>query len=169
MNATSSSFRSGSSIAKPISFASICDAPVARTVFSTVWASSARSASSTGLPWQAFRTPFTILLRLNGSITPLRFTTVSDAVSEVLKRMPHSGHWRLLRIDDPSSEVLESVTRESGFLQNGQCILGPFRSRLHNKITLHVGFFCYVVPISCGLGGFIANLPFIRRVGVSRP
>lgn len=57
-------------------------------------------------------------------MTPLRFTTVSDAVSDVLKRMPHSGHWRLRRIDDPSSEVLESVTRESECLQNGQCIPG---------------------------------------------
>jgi hypothetical protein len=30
--------------------------------------------------------------RLNGSVTPLRLTTASTAVSTVVKRRPHSGH-----------------------------------------------------------------------------
>jgi hypothetical protein len=45
------------------------------------------------------------------------------AVTVVLKRIVHSGHCLRRRIDEPSSEVRESVTRESGKRQNGQNIL----------------------------------------------
>jgi hypothetical protein len=34
--------------------------------------------------------------------------------SIVVKRLPHCGHWRRRRIDEPSSAVRESTTRESG-------------------------------------------------------
>ena len=43
----------------------------------------ARSASVTGRPWQALRTPDTIFSRLNGSTTPLRLMTLRLAVSVV--------------------------------------------------------------------------------------
>jgi hypothetical protein len=61
-------------------------------ISSTCCAKTAKSASETGLPWQALPTPLTIFSRLKGSVTPLRLITVSDAVSEVVKRLPHSGH-----------------------------------------------------------------------------
>jgi hypothetical protein len=60
------------------------------------------------------RTPLTIFSRLNGSTTPLRLMTLRLAVSVVLNRRPHSGHWRRRRIARPSSLVRESITRESG-------------------------------------------------------
>ena len=63
------------------------------------------------------------MARLNGSVTPLRLTTVSVTVSAVVKRLPHSGHWRRRRIEVPSSLARESTTRESWWRQNGQCIL----------------------------------------------
>ena len=78
----------------------------------------------TGLPWQALRTPVTIFSRLNGCTTPLRLTTLRVAVSVVLNRRPHSGHCRRRRIESPSSLVRESTTRESGYLQNGQNMVG---------------------------------------------
>ena len=49
----------------------------------------ASASSSTGLPWQARRTPRTTLSRLNGSVTPLRLTTASTASSTVVNRLPH--------------------------------------------------------------------------------
>src|SRR4051812_49193678 len=63
--------------------------------------------------------------RLKGSVTPLRLTTASTAVSTVVKRLPHSGHDRRRRIAWPSSASRESTTRESGWRQNGQCITAP--------------------------------------------
>lgn len=38
------------------------------------------------------------LVATKGSVTPLRFTTASTAVSTVVKRRPHSGHERRRRI-----------------------------------------------------------------------
>src|SRR5699024_8316666 len=90
-------------------------------VSSTRWASSARSSSLTGRPWHALRTPLTTFSRLNGSVAPDRLTTERLAVSTVVKRRLHWGHWRRRRIDDPSSEVRESTTRESPWRQKGQC------------------------------------------------
>jgi hypothetical protein len=52
--------------------------------------------------------------RLNGSVTPLRLTTASTAVSTVVNRLPHSGHDLRRRIAWPSSASRESTTRESG-------------------------------------------------------
>jgi hypothetical protein len=46
--------------------------------------------------------------------------TVRLAVSVVENRRPHSGHCRRRRIDSPSSLVLESMTRLSGWRQKGQ-------------------------------------------------
>jgi hypothetical protein len=51
-------------------------------------------------------------------------TTLRVAVSVVLNRRPHSGHCRRRRIESPSSLVRESTTRESGYLQNGQNMVG---------------------------------------------
>jgi hypothetical protein len=48
------------------------------------------ASSPTGRPWQAFRTPDMILVRLNGSVTPLRLTIASTASSTVVNRLPHS-------------------------------------------------------------------------------
>jgi hypothetical protein len=62
------------------------------------------------------------LVRLNGSVTPDRLTTMSEHVSTVVKRREQSGHWRRLRIDVPSSVVRLSTTRLSGCLQKGQCM-----------------------------------------------
>ena len=76
-------------------------------------ASSASSSSVTGRPWQALRTPATTLSRLNGSAAPERLTTVRLAVSTVVNRRPHSGHWRRRRMAVPSSVARESTTRES--------------------------------------------------------
>src|SRR3989337_695584 len=108
-----------------MSFASTWDAPVARIVSSTFCASMARSVSVTGRPWHALRTPETIFSRLNGSTTPLRFTTLRLAVSVVVNRRPHSGHCLRLRMESPSSLVRESMTRESGYRQKGQNIVSP--------------------------------------------
>ncbi|GAA2232756.1 hypothetical protein GCM10010104_28740 [Streptomyces indiaensis] len=63
-----------------------------------------------------------IFVRLKGSVTPDRFTTMSEHVSTVVKRREQSGHWRRLRIDVPSSVVRLSTTRLSGCLQKGQCM-----------------------------------------------
>ncbi|GDY57179.1 hypothetical protein SVIO_078020 [Streptomyces violaceusniger] len=76
----------------------------------------------TGRPWHALRTPEMTLSRLKGSVTPLRLITMSDAVSTVVKRREQSGHWRRLRIEQPSSVVRLSTTRLSGCLQKGQCM-----------------------------------------------
>jgi len=65
-------------------------------------------------PWQARRTPRITFSRLNGSVTPLRLTTASTAVSTVVNRRPHSGQDRRRRIACPSSVSRESTTRESG-------------------------------------------------------
>ena len=90
-------------IARPTSWLPISAHPLARTASSTAWASSARSSSLTGRPWHALRTPLATLARLNGSVTPLRFTTVSVTVSAVVKRLPHSGHCRRRRMLVPSA------------------------------------------------------------------
>ena len=79
--------------------------PAARMLSSTRWASRARSSSVTGRPWQALRTPTSTLARLNGSVAPERLTTSRLAVSTVVNRRPHSGHWRRRRIAVPSSVV----------------------------------------------------------------
>ena len=62
------------------------------------------------------------LVRLNGSVTPLRLTTASIASSTVVKRRAHSGQDRRRRIAWPSSTSRESMTRESGCRQNGHRI-----------------------------------------------
>src|SRR3954468_14753686 len=62
------------------------------------------------------------LVRLKGSVTPDRLTTISEHVSTVVKRREQSGHWRRLRIDVPSSVVRLSTTRLSECLQKGQCM-----------------------------------------------
>ena len=54
------------------------------------------------------------LLRLNGSVTPLRLTTDSNDPSTVVNRREHSGQDRRRRIAWPSSTSRESMTRESG-------------------------------------------------------
>ena len=79
----------------------------------------------TGRPWQALRTPTRTLARLNGSVAPERLTTLRLAVSTVVKRRLHSGHWRRRRMLEPSSVVRLSMTRESVWRQNGQCTVGP--------------------------------------------
>ena len=66
--------------------------PVWRTDSSTFCASTARSPSVTGRPWQALRTPDMTFSRLNGSMTPERLMTFRLAVSIVENRPPHSGH-----------------------------------------------------------------------------
>jgi hypothetical protein len=63
-----------------------------------------------------------------GSVTPLLLVTMRLAVSTVVKRFWHSGHCLRRRIEEPSSEVRESITLESEFLQNGQCISSLFRN-----------------------------------------
>jgi hypothetical protein len=63
----------------------------------------------------------------NGSVTPDRFTTERLAVSIVVNRFIHLGHCLRRRIADPSSDVRESTTRESGCLQNGQCTSCSYR------------------------------------------
>src|SRR5215216_66153 len=60
-----------------------------------------------------------ILIRLKGSVTPLRLTTASTASSTVVNRLPHSGHDRRRRINWPSSASRESTTRESACRQYG--------------------------------------------------
>ena len=64
-------------------------------------------------------------IRSRSSVTPLRLTTASTAVSTVVNRRPHSGHDLRRRIAWPSSASRESTTRESGFRQNGQCMAAP--------------------------------------------
>src|SRR5690242_15244489 len=104
---------------------------------STRWARRARSSSVTGRPWQALRTPARTLPRLNGSLAPERLVTVRLAVSIVVKRRPHSGHWRRRRMELPSSVVRESMTRESVCRQNGQ------RSEEHtSELQSHVNLVC---------------------------
>src|SRR5690606_38189229 len=76
----------------------------------------------TGRPWHALRTPLMTLVRLKGSVTPDRLTTMSEHVSTVVKRREQSGHWRRLRMDVPSSVVRLSTRRLSGCLQKGQCM-----------------------------------------------
>jgi hypothetical protein len=49
--------------------------------------------------------------------------TISAALSTVVNRRPHSGQLRRRRIAVPSSELRESMTRLSEYLQNGQCTL----------------------------------------------
>jgi hypothetical protein len=49
--------------------------------------------------------------------------TLRLLVSSVVKRRLQAGHWRRLRMQAPSSVVLESMTRESVCRQNGQCTL----------------------------------------------
>src|SRR3954464_6737702 len=60
-----------------------------------------------------------IFVRLNGSVTPLRFTIANTASSTVVNRLPHSGHDRRRRINWPSSASRESTTRESACRQYG--------------------------------------------------
>jgi hypothetical protein len=47
-----------------------------------------------------------------------------------VKRRPHSGHCRRRRMLEPSSVARESMTRESVWRQNGQCISDPLAWRL---------------------------------------
>lgn len=109
-------------MARPTSWVVSSALPVARTASSTRWPSLARASSVTGLPWHALRTPEMTLVRLKGSVTPLRLTTISEQVSTVVKRREQSGHCRRRRIDVPSSVVRLSTTLLSGCLQKGQCM-----------------------------------------------
>src|SRR4051794_21261336 len=109
-------------MASPTSWVVSSALPVARTASSTRWPSWASASSVTGRPWHALRTPLMTLVRLKGSVTPDRLTTISEHVSTVVKRREQSGHWRRLRIDVPSSVVRLSTTRLSGCLQKGQCM-----------------------------------------------
>ena len=84
-------------------------------------------SSVTGRPWQALRTPASTLARLKGSAAPDRFVTVRLALSRVVKRRLHSGHWRRRRMALPSSVVRLSMTRESVCRQNGQCTVISLR------------------------------------------
>lgn len=95
---------------------------------STRWANPAKSASVTGRPWHAFRTPETIFSREKASITPLRLMTERLAVSSVDHLPEQSGHSRLRRTDNPSSDVRESMTRVSVNRQKGQNIVLPLES-----------------------------------------
>jgi hypothetical protein len=70
-------------------------------------------SSSTGRPWQARCTPRTILSRVKGSVTPLRFATIKMTDSCVVNRRPHSGQDLRRRIAVPSSATLLSMTRLS--------------------------------------------------------
>ena len=75
-----------------------------------------------GAPWHALPTPAMIFSREKGSIAPDRLTTWRLAVSMVVKRREHWGHSRRRRIAWESSLARESMTRDSGCLQNGQRI-----------------------------------------------
>src|SRR6187455_2281094 len=71
-------------------------------------------------------------------MTPDRLMTLRLAVSIVENRPPHSGHWRRRRMLSPSSLVRESMTRESGWRQNGQCMAGkdyPTRLRVGRTLS----------------------------------
>src|SRR3954471_2510694 len=109
-------------MASPTSWLGISAAPPARTASSTRCASCCSASSSTGLPWQARRTPLTTLSRLNCSVTPDRLTTASTIVSDVVNRRPQDAHERRLRIAWPSSTSRESTTRESACQRNGHLI-----------------------------------------------
>src|SRR3954447_4285920 len=107
-------------MARPTSLLGTSAEPVARTASSTLAASTASCASSTGRPWHARRTPSMTLLRSKGSLTPLRLTTASTGSSTVVNRRPHTGHDRRRRVVAPSSVSRESMTRLSGLWQKGQ-------------------------------------------------
>ncbi len=62
--------------------------------------------------------------RLNASVAPDRFTTVSCMASTVVNRFSHSEHERRRRIEVPSSDTRLSSTRVSVWRQYGQCICG---------------------------------------------
>ena len=68
-------------MARPTSCEGISPLPRLLIMSSTCCARSASWSSLTGLPWQARRTPRTILSRLNGSVTPLRLATIRITVS----------------------------------------------------------------------------------------
>ena len=72
----------------------------------------------------------TTFSRLNGSVTPLRFTTASTASSTVVNRRPHAAQERRRRMAWPSSTSRESMTRLSPCRQNGQRTVTPFCSDL---------------------------------------
>jgi hypothetical protein len=65
------------------------------------------------------------LSRLNGSVTPLRFSTSSAAVSVVVNRRLHAGQERRRRTAAPSSAGRLSRTRLSSWAQNGQRMSNP--------------------------------------------
>src|SRR5262245_5123992 len=90
-------------------------------------------SSVTGLPWQARRTPLTILSRVNGSVAPLRLPTIRITVSWVVNLRPHEGHARRRRIAAPSSAVRLSMTRLSAFLQYGQHTRDHFPPRPRSR------------------------------------
>src|SRR5699024_6552821 len=63
-----------------------------------------------------------ILERLNGSVTPERFATMRRTFSCVVNLRSHTGQDLRRRMAAPSSAALLSITRVSGWRQNGQCI-----------------------------------------------
>src|SRR6201999_4138608 len=91
----------------------------ARIDSSTRWASWASASSSTGRPWHALLTPLATFSRLNGSVTPDRFTTANTASSTVVNRRLQCVHDRRRRMAWPSSTSRESTTRESELRQKG--------------------------------------------------
>jgi hypothetical protein len=58
-------------------------------------------------------------------VAPLRLPTIKITDSCVVNLRPHSGQERRRRIAAPSSAVRLSMTRLSGFLQNGQNMPSP--------------------------------------------
>ena len=105
-------------------------APEPRSASSTCWPRQARSSSVTGRPLQALRTPAIALSRLNASVAPDRFTTVSCISSTVVNRFSHAEQERRRRIELPSSATRESRTRVSVWRQYGQCTAAPLACRI---------------------------------------
>src|SRR5919112_1749629 len=105
-------------MASPTSWLGTSALPDERIASSTRCASCCSASSSTGRPWHALRTPQTTLSRLNGSVTPDRFTTARTASSTVVNRRPHSEQDRRRRVACPSSTSRGSTTRESEWRQN---------------------------------------------------
>jgi len=80
-----------------------------------------------------------ILSLVNGSVTPLRLATIKMTDSCVVNRRPHSGQDLRRRIAVPSSATRLSMTRLSGWRQNGQYTRSPpgVMSRAHTDHDIH--------------------------------
>ncbi len=80
--------------------------------------------------------------RLNGSVAPERFTTVSCICSTVVNRFSQTGHWRRRRIAPPSSATRLSTTRESACRQYGQCTNHSSRRPPRGGLWISLGTTC---------------------------